>query len=64
MLARVFLGMGLLALGYLVGREIGRNESLREELARSEARQGGVSQATGEPAPEGGDAPAGPERRA
>jgi hypothetical protein len=32
MLVRVAFGVGLLALGYFVGREIGRNESLRHTL--------------------------------
>jgi len=31
---RLLLGVGLLALGYYVGREIGRLESLREEMRR------------------------------
>ena len=36
---RLLLGLGLFALGYYVGREIGRLESLREEMrkAREEA---------------------------
>jgi hypothetical protein len=32
MLFRIAFGVGLLALGYFVGREMGRNESLRREL--------------------------------
>lgn len=32
MLLRIAFGVGLLALGYFVGREMGRNESLRREL--------------------------------
>jgi hypothetical protein len=47
MLVRVVFGVGLLALGYYVGREIGRNESLRETLAREKSDQGRVP---GEPA--------------
>ena len=31
---RLLLGVGLFALGYYVGREIGRLESLREEMRR------------------------------
>ncbi len=31
---RLLLGVGLFALGYYVGREIGRLESLREEMYR------------------------------
>lgn len=36
MLLRVAFGVGLLALGYYVGREMGRNESLRRELERDQ----------------------------
>ena len=32
MIFRVFVSMGLLALGYYVGREIGRGEPIRKEL--------------------------------
>ena len=32
MIARIFVGAGLFALGYLVGREIGRAESIRDQL--------------------------------
>jgi hypothetical protein len=32
MIYRVFVSMGLLALGYYVGREIGRGEPIRKEL--------------------------------
>lgn len=31
---RLLLGVGLFALGYYMGREIGRLESLREEMRR------------------------------
>lgn len=31
---RLLLGVGLFSLGYYVGREIGRLESLREEMRR------------------------------
>ena len=32
---RVFIGVGLFALGYFVGKEIGRTESIRDELRRA-----------------------------
>ena len=32
MIFRVFVSMGLLALGYYVGREIGRGEPMRKDL--------------------------------
>jgi hypothetical protein len=32
MIFRVFVSMGLLALGYYVGREIGRGEPIRKDL--------------------------------
>ena len=32
MIVRVIIGVGLFALGYLVGKEIGRTESIREQL--------------------------------
>ena len=32
MFFRVFISLGLLALGYYVGREIGRGEPIRKEL--------------------------------
>jgi len=31
---RLFIGIGLTALGYYVGREVGRLESLREDMER------------------------------
>lgn len=34
MLIRAIMGLGLIGLGYYVGREVGRHEGLREELAR------------------------------
>jgi hypothetical protein len=37
MFVRLAFGVGLLALGYFVGREMGRNESLRRELERERA---------------------------
>lgn len=42
MIVRLFLGAGLFALGYFVGKEVGRAESVREELrrAREEAALG------------------------
>ncbi len=36
MLLRVAFGVGLLALGYYVGREMGRTESLRRELGQDQ----------------------------
>ncbi len=35
MIFRILVGAGLLALGYYVGREIGRTESVREELRKA-----------------------------
>ena len=32
MMARILVGLGLFALGYLVGKEIGRAESIRDQL--------------------------------
>ena len=49
MLLRVAFGVGLLALGYYVGREMGRNESLRRELEGDQGR--------GDLGPEAGPAP-------
>ncbi|MCG6896825.1 MAG: hypothetical protein LJE61_02715 [Thiocapsa sp.] len=63
MLARVFFGMGLLAVGYLVGREIGRNESLRDDLARDKAREDGIPSEAGGPTQAGHDASARAGRR-
>jgi hypothetical protein len=40
MLVRVAFGVGLLALGYFVGREVGRNESLRRSLDEGEPSEG------------------------
>jgi len=40
MLVRIAFGLGLAALGYYVGREIGRNESVRDEIARGDGRSG------------------------
>lgn len=34
MILRILAGVGLVALGYYVGREIGRTESVREELRK------------------------------
>jgi hypothetical protein len=36
-IVRLLLGVGLFSLGYYVGREIGRLESLREEMRRLRA---------------------------
>ena len=35
MITRVLVGAGLLAIGYYVGREIGRTEHIRKELEES-----------------------------
>jgi len=32
MVVRIFIGIGLFALGYFVGKEIGRAESIRDQL--------------------------------
>ena len=32
MIIRVFIGVGLFVLGYLVGKEVGRTESIRAQL--------------------------------
>lgn len=40
MLVRIAFGLGLAALGYYVGREIGRNESVRDEIARGDGPPG------------------------
>jgi len=37
MIARIFLGAGLFVLGYLVGKEIGRTEAVRDQLRRAAA---------------------------
>jgi hypothetical protein len=50
MIARLFIGVGLFALGYLVGREMGRAESVRDQL--SGASEGDASM-PGKQAPEG-----------
>lgn len=39
MFLRVILASGLLLLGYYVGREIGRTETVREELRRRRDRR-------------------------
>lgn len=39
MLVRVAFGVGMVALGYFVGREVGRHESLRRSLERGETRE-------------------------
>lgn len=53
MLLRVAFGVGLLALGYFVGREMGRNESLRRELERDTSADGPGPE--DEPCSPGGD---------
>lgn len=40
MLVRIAFGLGLAALGYYVGREIGRGESVRDQLARDDRPRG------------------------
>jgi len=37
---RLTVGVGLLCLGYYVGREVGRLESVREELRRAREARG------------------------
>ena len=37
MIVRMFVGAGLFVLGYLVGREVGRTESIRDQLRWSAA---------------------------
>lgn len=32
MIVRIFIGVGLFTLGYLVGKEMGRAESIRDQL--------------------------------
>lgn len=39
MLRQILIGAGLLALGFYVGREIGRTEHVRRELARARRRR-------------------------
>jgi hypothetical protein len=51
MLLRLITGVGLLALGYYVGKQVGRTESIREELSR--ARESSAE--TEEMAPAGDD---------
>jgi len=56
MLLRVAFGVGLLALGYFVGREMGRNESLRKELERERELNDSGPDGPAEPdVPETGD---------
>ena len=38
-LIRVLCGLGLMALGYYVGREVGRLEPIRDELFRSRRKR-------------------------
>lgn len=33
MIVRIFIGIGLFALGYVVGKEMGRAESIRDQLS-------------------------------
>jgi hypothetical protein len=41
LIARVLIGLGLAALGYYVGREVGRAEPIRRALEASRGRTGG-----------------------
>lgn len=41
MIFRLLLGVGLLAAGYYIGREVGRTEPLRGELDRARKRRSG-----------------------
>jgi hypothetical protein len=52
MIFRILAGAAMAALGYYVGREVGRTETIREELERARARQGRVIDQEAEPAPE------------
>lgn len=52
MIFRILAGAAMVALGYYVGREVGRTETIREELERARARQGRVIDQESEPAPE------------
>lgn len=48
MIFRVFVSLGLLALGYYVGREIGRGEPIRKDLKNlrdEDARKAALSEA-------------------
>jgi hypothetical protein len=51
MIVRIALGIGLLALGYYLGRGVGRSESLRRDL---DAAEGQAAEVTEPAAPEGG----------
>jgi hypothetical protein len=51
---RLLIGAGLFALGYYVGREIGRLESIREEMRRlREAQQAGSGASPAPTEPQG-----------
>jgi hypothetical protein len=50
MIVRLFIGVGLLALGYFVGKEVGRTESLRAELERRRRAEKGAD--AGAPSPD------------
>ncbi len=51
MVLRILVGAGLLALGYYVGREIGRTESVREELRKARTAPPPPAHGTTEPQP-------------
>ena len=40
MLTRLLIGAGLFAVGYLLGKEVGRMDPVREELQRARATAG------------------------
>ncbi|MCU0833638.1 MAG: hypothetical protein MUC77_04255 [Chromatiaceae bacterium] len=49
MIVRLVLGVGLFALGYYLGREVGRAEPVREALRSAREGEGTAPGATGEP---------------
>ncbi len=59
MLVRMMVGVGLLALGYYLGREVGRAEPLREELRRAREAAGSDGDSAAAPGTRGPD-PDGP----
>ncbi|MBV2089443.1 MAG: hypothetical protein KUF72_00990 [Candidatus Thiodiazotropha sp. (ex Ctena orbiculata)] len=40
MVIRVLMGIGMLLLGYYVGREVGRLDQIHKELGQTKARKG------------------------
>ena len=59
MLIRMTVGVGLLAFGYYLGREVGRAEPLREELRRAREAAGSDDGSAAAPGTRGPD-PDGP----